>query len=68
MTLVRRYEWSGTPLKAGQGPAAAHLRASPPAAGPFLQAAGNWKVSLQAATVDWLPSGKGTFSDEKLSF
>ena len=28
MTLARRYDWSGTPLKAGQGPAAAHLRGS----------------------------------------
>ena len=24
MTLAQRYEWSGTPLTAGQGPAAAH--------------------------------------------
>ena len=24
MTLVRRYDWSGTPFKAGLGPAAAH--------------------------------------------
>ena len=36
--------------------------ASPPAAGPFLQTAGNWKVSLRAscqqATVDWLSVGK----------
>ena len=34
MTLVQRCKWSGTPLKAGLSPAAAHLRASPPAAGP----------------------------------
>ena len=27
MTLLKRYEWSDTPLKAGQGPAAAHLQA-----------------------------------------
>ena len=25
MTLARRYDWSGTPLKAGQSPAAAHF-------------------------------------------
>ena len=33
MTLAQRYEWSGTPLTAGQGPAAAHcegLRPVPP--------------------------------------
>ena len=28
MTLAQRYEWSGTPLTAGQGPAAAHLKAA----------------------------------------
>ena len=32
MTLARRYEWSGTPLTAGQGPAAAHLQATASAA------------------------------------
>ena len=32
MTLARRYVWSGTPLTAGQGPAAAHLKAAASAA------------------------------------
>ena len=32
MTLAQRYEWSGTPLTAGQGPAAAHLQATASAA------------------------------------
>ena len=32
MTLARRYEWSGTPLKAWQGHAAAHLQAAASAA------------------------------------
>ena len=33
MTLAQRYEWSGTPLTAGQGPAAAHyLKAAASAA------------------------------------
>ena len=32
MTLARRYVWSGTPLTAGQGPAAAHLKATASAA------------------------------------
>ena len=35
MTLAQRYEWSGTPLKAGQGPAAAHLQAAASAADPL---------------------------------
>ena len=34
MTLAQRYEWSGTPLTAGQGPAAAHLQATASAADP----------------------------------
>ena len=34
MTLAQRYEWSDTPLKAGQGPAAAHLQATASAADP----------------------------------
>ena len=29
MTLAQRYDWSGTPLKAGLSPAAAHLQAAP---------------------------------------
>ena len=32
MTLAQRYEWSGTPMKAGLSPAAAHLQATASAA------------------------------------
>ena len=32
MTLAQRYVWSGTPLTAGQGPAAAHLQVTASAA------------------------------------
>ena len=32
MTLAQRYEWSGTPFKAGLSPAAAHLQATASAA------------------------------------
>ena len=32
MTLAQSYDWSGTPLKAGQSPAAAHLQATASAA------------------------------------
>ena len=35
MTLARRYVWSGTPLKAGLSPAAAHLQAAASAADPL---------------------------------
>ena len=34
MTLAQRYEWSGTPFKAGLSPAAAHLRGCVHAADP----------------------------------
>ena len=43
MTLVQRCKWSGTPLKAGLSPAATHLRALPPAAGP-LSTGTCWQV------------------------
>ena len=32
MTLAQRYEWSGTPFKAGLSPAAVHLQAAASAA------------------------------------
>ena len=57
MTEVRLHDWSDTPLKAWLGHAAAHLRASTPAAGP-----------CQQATADWLTAEMGRFLYPKLSF
>ncbi len=34
ITLAQSYDWSGTPLKAGLSPAAAHLQATASAADP----------------------------------
>jgi len=73
MTLARRHDWSGTPLKAGLGPAAAHLRASPPAAGPSgHQLTGDWQdwqdwQDLQDWQ-DWQSAVKGDFGCPNLQF
>ena len=57
MTEVRLHDWSDTPLKAWLSHAAAHLRASPPAAGP-----------CQKATADRLTTEMEHFFDLKLLF